>query len=295
MTKNNLMPTSINALTDVLNRGLIASTLGAPVDLASMAMRPFGYSVKKPFGGSEYINEKMQDAGLVSAERRPLAELAVGLALPTSAAIKTMMHAAKDAQIAQKTASSAKTVDQSLAGVRKAQKNNTFVYDPEDSITNLLAGYGKQSGYPQPFGTPSKDLFSNFASDLKTPNEISIFREKIFNRALKSPQLYKNDYLTTSTLPFKDYMTVVIEAANKGNTRVQVIKDGMPVAAARLEKGMLDSIGVDESMKGQQLGKDLLTFIHNQGIGNVFQVPDRSKGFIKIQKEVVKNILETKP
>ena len=111
----------------MLNRGLVAGTLGAPVDLASMAMRPFGYSVEKPFGGSEYIGQKMQDAGLVSAERRPLAELAAGFALPTSAAVKTMMYAAKDAQLAQKAAQEAKTLEESFAGLSKAQKNNTFM------------------------------------------------------------------------------------------------------------------------------------------------------------------------
>ena len=38
--------------------------LGAPVDLATMAMRPFGYDVEKPFMGSEYLKEKTRDAGL---------------------------------------------------------------------------------------------------------------------------------------------------------------------------------------------------------------------------------------
>ena len=290
MATNNLAPTSINAFTDVLNRGLVAGTLGAPVDLASMAMRPFGYSVEKPFGGSEYIGQKMQDAGLVSAERRPLAELATGFALPTSAAVKTMMYAAKDAQLAQKAAQEAKTLEESFAGLSKAQKNNTFTYNPGDT----KMGYGRLMGSPQPSGTPSAKLFSNFADNLKTPNQISTFREKIFDRALKDPKAFTNDKVSTTTLPFKNDMTLVIEAADKGGTRMQVIKDGMPVAAARLEKGLLDSIGVDESMKGQQIGKDLLTFIHENKIGNVLEVPDRSPGFIKIQKELVKS-LEAKP
>ena len=290
MATNNLAPTSINAFTDVLNRGLVAGTLGAPVDLASMAMRPFGYSVEKPFGGSEYIGQKMQDAGLVSAERRPLAELAAGFALPTSAAVKTMMYAAKDAQLAQKTAQEAKTLEESFAGLSKAQENNTFMYNPGDT----KMGYGRLIGIPQPSGTPSAKLFSNFADNLKTPNQISTFREKIFDRALKDPKAFTNDKVSTTTLPFKNDMTLVIEAADKGGTRMQVIKDGMPVAAARLEKGLLDSIGVDESMKGHQIGKDLLTFIHQNKIGNVFEVPDRSSGFIKIQKELVKS-LEAKP
>jgi hypothetical protein len=38
--------------------------LGAPVDIATMAMRPFGYDVEKPFMGSEYLKEKTRDAGV---------------------------------------------------------------------------------------------------------------------------------------------------------------------------------------------------------------------------------------
>jgi len=66
--------------TDVMNRALVAGTLGAPVDIAAMAMRPFGYKEEKPFLGSEYIGEKMQQAGLVSPTRRPVAEFAAGVA-----------------------------------------------------------------------------------------------------------------------------------------------------------------------------------------------------------------------
>jgi hypothetical protein len=38
--------------------------VGAPVDLATMAMRPFGYNVEKPVMGSEYLKEKSRAAGL---------------------------------------------------------------------------------------------------------------------------------------------------------------------------------------------------------------------------------------
>jgi hypothetical protein len=67
-------------VTDVANRSLVAGTLGAPVDIATMLMRPFGYKEEKPFMGSEYIGQKMQEVGMVTPTRRPLAELAVGLA-----------------------------------------------------------------------------------------------------------------------------------------------------------------------------------------------------------------------
>ncbi len=61
-------------LLDVGNRGIVAGLLGAPVDMATMVMRPFGYSDEAPVGGSEWIGRGMENLGLVSSERRPVAE-----------------------------------------------------------------------------------------------------------------------------------------------------------------------------------------------------------------------------
>lgn len=72
-------------LLDAANRGVVAGLLGAPVDLATLALRPLGYGVEKPVGGSEWIGQKMQDAGMVSAQRNPLAEALAGLAIPAAA------------------------------------------------------------------------------------------------------------------------------------------------------------------------------------------------------------------
>lgn len=41
---------------------------GAPVDLATLLMRPFGYNVEKPVGGSEYLKEKSRQAGVAFQE-----------------------------------------------------------------------------------------------------------------------------------------------------------------------------------------------------------------------------------
>lgn len=68
---------------DALNRGMVAGGLGAPVDLATMALRPFGYNVEKPVGGSEWIGDKMRRAGMVSDQRNALAEAAAGMLAPT--------------------------------------------------------------------------------------------------------------------------------------------------------------------------------------------------------------------
>jgi len=79
------------ALTDVLNRGLVAGVLGTPVDIASL---PFQIGAKVagkefpevPFG-SEYIGRKMEQAGMVSPTRRPLGEFAAGMAAPVAGAV----------------------------------------------------------------------------------------------------------------------------------------------------------------------------------------------------------------
>jgi len=80
--KQNETPISdvVRPITDVGNRALVAGTLGAPVDLATMALRPFGYKEEKPTGGSEWIGQKMQDLGLVTPKRRPVAETLTQLA-----------------------------------------------------------------------------------------------------------------------------------------------------------------------------------------------------------------------
>lgn len=44
------------------------NVVGAPVDLATLVARPFGYRVEKPFMGSEYLKEKTRAAGLAFEE-----------------------------------------------------------------------------------------------------------------------------------------------------------------------------------------------------------------------------------
>lgn len=85
-------------VTDALNRGMVAGALGAPVDLATQAanlgVAGVGYAGHKlgllsappdlmdsrnvP-GSSEWIGQKMQNAGAVSASRNAPAEFAAGL------------------------------------------------------------------------------------------------------------------------------------------------------------------------------------------------------------------------
>ena len=62
-----------------------AGVFGGPVDLATMVMRPFGYSTPdtQVMGGSEWIGKKMEEAGLVSSARAPISEFIASMAVPT--------------------------------------------------------------------------------------------------------------------------------------------------------------------------------------------------------------------
>lgn len=92
-----------NALTDAANRGMVAGTLGAPVDLATQVTNLLiaggGYAghkmgllstppdlidSKNVPGSSEWIGQKMQNAGAVSPNRNALAEFGMGLLSPVA-------------------------------------------------------------------------------------------------------------------------------------------------------------------------------------------------------------------
>ena len=55
--------------------------IGAPVDIATMVMRPFGYDVEKPVGGSEYLIEKARQAGIAQAPTGSAAETATRIGM----------------------------------------------------------------------------------------------------------------------------------------------------------------------------------------------------------------------
>lgn len=92
-----------NGLLDAANRGMVASTLGGPVDLATtvanLGISGAGYLGHKaglldrppelinPLsvpGSSEWIGQKMQNAGMVTPNRNALAEAGMGLLSPVA-------------------------------------------------------------------------------------------------------------------------------------------------------------------------------------------------------------------
>lgn len=64
----------VQLLYDSANRGLVGGAVGAPVDGANALMSVLGHGQPKPVMGSEWIGDRMQQAGMVSPQRNPTAE-----------------------------------------------------------------------------------------------------------------------------------------------------------------------------------------------------------------------------
>lgn len=89
----------LQGLKDAGNRSA-AAFFGGPVDMATMVARPFGYDVpdRDVVGSSEWIGRKMEERGMVSEARNPVAEFLAALALPGGmAAAGTKLYAGEQA------------------------------------------------------------------------------------------------------------------------------------------------------------------------------------------------------
>jgi hypothetical protein len=86
-----------NAVTDLVNRGLIANNpVSGAIDLVNMGLEPFGLGSEMPIGGSAHVQKLMKDYGLTKQER-PLLETGLALASPFApSAAKKVGQLAKD-------------------------------------------------------------------------------------------------------------------------------------------------------------------------------------------------------
>jgi len=160
----------MGATTDVLNRGLVGSVLGAPVDTANMVLSGIDWAAnkmakatgtapeqpwasEKPVGGSEWFGQKMQEAGMVSPTRRPKTEFAVSL-LPSvvtggTAAVKaagkkigSLIGGGKDLAAELQATTAGKTAEEIAAAGKKATTAERRAGAAE-KITEREAGKGE--------------------------------------------------------------------------------------------------------------------------------------------------------
>ena len=118
------------AVTDIANRGILAPTLGMPVDLMNMGLtgidavsglmgKPTRLSSEKPFGGQEHIKDLMDKYGVTSGADRPIMETTLSFFSPTGMV--------KGAMGASKTAQKASNVIKDLVGAKKARGGLTLM------------------------------------------------------------------------------------------------------------------------------------------------------------------------
>lgn len=100
------------AATDILNRGVVASTVGAPVDIMNMGLEGIDFlrskatgkpvenrlASDKPFLGSEHLKDLMNQYGMTTGEERPMMETGLSLVSPAGA----VKGAARTAEAAPK-------------------------------------------------------------------------------------------------------------------------------------------------------------------------------------------------
>jgi len=112
--------------------------LGAPVDIATMVMRPFGYNVEKPFGGSDWFIEQAAKRGLAQPSTGSGAELlgriAGGVTTPAAAkGVGKVAAKTEDFISGQLDTAARKVEERSLAKLREQTGNPNLstkeVYD----------------------------------------------------------------------------------------------------------------------------------------------------------------------
>lgn len=246
-------------------------------------------------------------ATLTAAQAQPMTNGEAALQIAASFAGGMMVPRGNKLVPADPDLPSAAMVD-SLAKphVRKvAEAVYAYVAGTPEAI-KLAQGYNKFSagmqssleGIPQKAGTPLDKLDSNFG-DWKLPSywrdqtgqrrtreaaeaeQAAKFREAMFNRAdadLRMPQATHIEQLQNGEVH------VDVGAVGEGSAvRLRYVVDGEVQASMKLLGGKVDSIAAKPGTSGA--AAELLHYADTRKLANIAEVPDRSPGFLKLQKE----------
>lgn len=175
------------SIKDLAYRGL-AATLGGPVDLASMVMRPFGYSTPdaQVVGGSEWMGKKMEDMGIVSSARSPLQEFAASMTIPTPGGIGKGLAMAAPALIG------------ATRGLGKAE-DALKTLDTLNPTGSVFANYAPEVRASLPLGKNITTLDKTMGG--KPDDLITIYRGAPRNQNKINP----GDFITDNQQLAKDY------------------------------------------------------------------------------------------
>lgn len=173
---------------DVLNRGAVAGTLGAPVDLINLGINAakagYGYAGhkmgllsasdmpqidEKPVGGSEWIAEQMQKRGLLGNYRSPVAEtIAGGLLAPLAGAAVQARAPQIAAGLLKMQENAARPSDMRMQGQRGAivYHGSPHKFDKFDA-SKIGTGEGAQAYGHGLYFAESPDVAQSYAQSVK--------------------------------------------------------------------------------------------------------------------------------
>ena len=275
-----------NDLLAALNRGGVAGVLGAPVDianqLANLGRALYGYAGNKagvlsadqmpqledkPIGGSEWIGQKMQDAGLINNNRNALAELLAGMVMP-GAMLKGGVKAnqAMDAAIAN--AQRPNTLNTpGYKGQRGAAALPDLPMD-EESRMERMKSLGLERGWYR--GGPRPNEAGNKTGNFYTlsPDEAAGYAKRFKNPDVREYAIPTGPYLQSD----RGYKPRLGEALAKILEDPYYGKEG-----ARLAKEFR-SYGPDEYINGSAIMQSLEAAFGNQGMGEVLDKLKYFKG-----------------
>ena len=116
-------------------QNVVPNVVGIPTDLTTMALRPFGYKVEKPFLGSEYNKEKLTEFGMrpeppaVGTNERNFYDVGNFASFFVNPASATRKAVAAGEKVVEK---GAQAVDTTKKGVKKAKDMLSSMKKPEE-------------------------------------------------------------------------------------------------------------------------------------------------------------------
>lgn len=220
-------------LTDTVNRGFVGSLLGAPVDIANMAMGSLGVPVsQKPVMGSEWIGQKMQDVGVVSPNRNPVAETLASFVDPATVgtgaaklgllgmpALLGMTKSAGKAQDALKVADKAVDGGKAMSLPYQIEHKPMTVEGGASPLHELTSSFGEDiygKNALQYFGSGDvreKNVLRILNQVRNNPNaEVTIYR----GAPMEASKINPGDWVTLDKSTAQDYVDLALE--NEGKT-----------------------------------------------------------------------------
>lgn len=264
----------LRGLTDAGNRGFVGGLLGAPVDMATgvinaglmgggalgqkmglLSAAQMPDPIERPVGGSEWIGQKMQDAGMVSDQRNAPAEMLAGLLGPGA-----MSKAGKAAWAMEQNAAAPTPMNAASRGQAGAVSIGDWKWRPEDAVRQevgltevpdyIQSGYGQfmkqQAARAAAAELSQRDLIKAYGITRSSVNRAGREMSDDLAKGFTRPEGYMSEWFSSPT--GKAYL----DGAVKGEVNKSAIED---ITQRFKPFGMSNTLGADLEYAAQTLSK----------------------------------------